>query len=79
MLSGFRSLIAQMKLMLREGINKNMLQNISLAEVDTYFEQGKLTNARTTLGPIGPPPPDKYQQLESYKGFVHEFDNNKEY
>ena len=47
-----------MKLMLREGINKNMLQNISLAEVDTYFEQGKLTNARTTLGPIGPPPPD---------------------
>ena len=26
------------------------------------FEQGKQTNARTTLGPIGPPPLDKYSE-----------------
>ena len=37
---------------------KYMLQNKSPAK-DTYFEQGYLPNARTTLGPIGPPPPDK--------------------
>ena len=35
-----------------------MLQNISPAKADTYFEHGKLTDWRTTLGPLGPPPPD---------------------
>ena len=34
----------------------NMLQNISPAKADTYFEQALLTNERTTLGPVGPPP-----------------------
>ena len=32
-----------------------MLQNISPAKADTYFE--KVTDARTTLEPMGPPGP----------------------
>ena len=39
--------------------SRYMLQNISPAKADTYFEQGKLTDWRTPLGPIGLPPPDK--------------------
>ena len=43
-----------------------MLQNISLAKADTYFVQAKLTDYHTTLGPIGPPPPDNKNLLRQY-------------
>ena len=47
-----------------------MLQNISPSKAETYFEQGKLTDWRTTFGPIGPPPPDN-KSRDNIMSFIH--------